>query len=195
MIATVLGFVTALVMAVLGTQWYIMQRRQLSVDESPPPAAHPASSPPLVPLEVAEQLMQAPPVAEQEVAGEVETWEELEETGAPLEESPGEAGEQEAEMLSEPDYAPESPAQGETPVEDSPVALEVAGAQAGQASDTNATTFSGYCNRCRDRRFIAEYTLSRTASGRPSVRGECPECGAGMFVFISEEEWEAQQAG
>jgi hypothetical protein len=188
MIATVLGFLTALVMAVLGTQWYITQRRRPEANEPLPPPARTVDVPPLVSLEVAEQLMQAAPVALPEMESQAETWVESEDAREPLDVSP--QGVEDAEVVSEP-ARPEESLQDETPPEAPLAPLAVEEPPDGEESATGAV-FSGYCNRCRERRSIASPALSRTKSGRPSARGECPECGAGMFVFISEEEWDAQ---
>jgi hypothetical protein len=191
MIATVFGFVTALVMAVLGTQWYIAQRRLLEANESSPRPAQPADAPPLVSLDVAEQLMQATPVVPSDVTSEAETWVEPDDASEPLEVAAREP--EEPEVVAEPAQPDALPVQEEAGTEEPRVKPEVE--EPPDRSEMAAVAeFSGYCNRCRERRSIVEHTLSRTASGRPSVRGECPECGAGMFVFISEEEWDAQQS-
>lgn len=45
----------------------------------------------------------------------------------------------------------------------------------------------GFCARCRDKREVLNPTRTQTKKGKAAIRGNCKVCGAGMFVFISEE--------
>lgn len=45
----------------------------------------------------------------------------------------------------------------------------------------------GFCARCRDKREVLNPVRTQTKKGKAAIRGTCNVCGAGMFVFISEE--------
>lgn len=45
----------------------------------------------------------------------------------------------------------------------------------------------GHCSRCRARRVLLDPTPATTKRGKPGVRGQCPVCGAGIFVLVSEK--------
>lgn len=54
-------------------------------------------------------------------------------------------------------------------------------------AESEAEKVIGFCARCRDKREVLNPTRTQTKKGKAAIRGTCKVCGAGMFVFISEE--------
>ncbi len=42
----------------------------------------------------------------------------------------------------------------------------------------------GFCPRCKVRRPIAAAVLETMKSGRPAVKGRCPDCGSVLFKIL-----------
>jgi len=42
-----------------------------------------------------------------------------------------------------------------------------------------------YCVKCKEKRIMDEPRATLMANGRDAVRGQCPECGTGMFKIGS----------
>ncbi len=48
--------------------------------------------------------------------------------------------------------------------------------------------FEGYCMKCRKKRQVKGGDVTKTAKGRPMVKGTCPECGTTVNRFLSKKE-------
>jgi hypothetical protein len=88
------------------------------------------------------------------------------------------------EALVEAEEPPPAPIEGEL-VEATATVIEVA--EDGTASDSDEEKVIGFCARCRDKREVLNPARTQTKKGKAAIRGTCQVCGAGMFVFISEE--------
>ncbi len=48
-------------------------------------------------------------------------------------------------------------------------------------------SYQGYCMRCRDHREMKDVVKLSMKNGRNAVRGVCPNCGAGMYKILPNE--------
>jgi len=46
------------------------------------------------------------------------------------------------------------------------------------------TTHNGFCVRCKDKRPMAHAAGVTLKNGREAIRGQCPECGTGMYRIM-----------
>lgn len=64
---------------------------------------------------------------------------------------------------------------------------EIGGGEAIGTPESEEEKVIGFCARCRDKREVLNPSRTQTKKGKAAIRGTCSVCGAGMFVFISEE--------
>lgn len=56
-------------------------------------------------------------------------------------------------------------------------------------SNVVAAEQTGYCMKCQTQRVIAnaKRVMMGKNKDRPAMKGECPECGTGMFRFLKKD--------
>lgn len=193
MIATLFGLMTAIAVAAWGTRWYLQARQDMEPSSSRRAMRRLMQLPPLLPKEAAEQIMQrrkAPSVVEPLPVEEPDL--------APLAEEPD-------EPLPTVEFAAADEGGPPPPVDETVEATvdAVPSTPEDEASDVPAQPdalpaseehISGYCARCRAKRYLSNIHYTRTSKGKPAIRGACMICGSGMLVFTSEEAWQQQKA-
>ncbi len=170
MLSTTLGVITALIVIAWGVRWYFKQTARQwpsmldSATRSIPPSI---LDTPLMPREEAEQFMQR----------------EFKEVSLLREDEDGinrKASGKRSEIVI--DSLPSKPAPTLVSPTQAQIRLDVARRN---AKDRQGRVM-GFCARCREKREVAKPSLTRTKKGKSAIRGQCVECGAGMFIFTLE---------
>lgn len=170
MLSTTLGVIAALIVIAWGVRWYFKQtaRQWPSMLDSATPSEHPSIiDTPLMPRKEAEEFMQR----------------EFKEVTL-LNEEPEKASNKASGKRSEIviDSLPSKP----TPMLVSPTKAQIKLDVARRNAKDRQGRVMGFCARCREKREVAKPSLTRTKKGKSAIRGQCVECGAGMFIFTLE---------
>jgi hypothetical protein len=171
--ATFLGFLTALIIVAYGIHWYFSRAARewpemINEGTRPlPPSMSTFDSPPLMPRETAEKLMQ-----------------ERERQIMILDTDPKKPVPRKT-VRSSPKMVMDSLPSG-TVISTTPTMAKIKLDVATRNARDRQGRIMGFCARCRVKREVGKPTLTRTKKGKSAIRGHCTECGAGMFIFTLE---------
>jgi len=170
MLSTTLGVIAALIVIAWGVRWYFKQtaRQWPSMLDSATRSEHSSIiDTPLMPREEAEQFMQR-------------EFKEVTLLNEDAENINKKASGKRSEIVID------SLSSKAAPMLVSPTKAQIKLEVARRNAKDRQGRVMGFCARCREKREVAKPSLTRTKKGKSAIRGQCIECGAGMFIFTLE---------